>query len=262
MNASTFRSRVASAQAQCIEPEAVAPIRPNEGKGMRVLFIGDLHAPFQHTDALEFLAAAKERFQPQRIILAGDELDQHAIAQFDPDPDGYSAGHELNVGLEFMQKLYQLFPIAAVCTSNHGSRPFRKAYAAGLPRAYLKSYAEFMGSPKGWYWEDRIEVDGVVYQHGEGYSGKDAALNAAKDNMKPTCIGHVHSFAGVQYFNNGDQQIWGFNSGCVIDTSAYAFAYGKHARSKPVVGVGVIDKGVPLFYPMKMDAKHRWTGNL
>lgn len=262
VNRATFRGRVDSAHVRHIEAQSTRAIPHADGKGMRVLFIGDIHAPFHHPDALEFFKAAKEKFQPQRIILSGDELDQHAISQHDSDPDGYSAGHELNMGLEFMSSMYDLFPVASVCTSNHGARPFRRAYGAGLPKGYLKSYADFMCAPKGWHWNDRIEADGVIYQHGEGYSGQSAALNAAKDNMKPTCIGHIHSFAGIQYFNNGDTQVWGFNVGCVIDTSSYAFAYGKHHRSKPIIGIGLIDKGVPMFYPMRMDAASRWTGNL
>lgn len=259
---STLQNRLLHAASRQMEANTAVRVPKAEGKGLRTLFIGDLHAPFHHPDTLAFLTEAKEKLNPQRIVFSGDELDQHAISQHDPDPDGYSAGHELNVGLEFMQGLYTLFPVAGVCTSNHGARPFKKAYANGLPKAYLKSYADFMGAPKGWWWADRIEVDGVVYQHGEGYSGQNAALNAAKDNMRPTCIGHIHGFAGIQYFNNGDKQIWGFNVGCIIDTTSYAFAYGKHHRSKPIIGVGLIDKGTPSFYPMQMDHNRRWTGQL
>lgn len=257
-----FRRRVDAAHRYRLDPEIAKELPTLSGKGLRVLAIPDLHAPFQHPDALDFLKAVRDQFTPQRIVCLGDELDQHAISQHDPDPDGYSAGHELNVGLEFMQELYKIFPVCAVVESNHGVRPFKRAYRAGLPKAYLKDYHDFMSAPKGWYWQHKVEIDGVVYIHGEGYLGKDAAMNCAKDNMKPVVIGHVHGFAGVQYFNNGEKQIWGMNAGCLIDSDSYAMKYAKHHRSKAVLGVGLIDKGVPLYFPMRLDDKKRWTGQI
>ena len=262
LSESTFRGRLNAARKYHLEPEAIKAMPTLDGKGLRVLAIPDLHAPFQHPDAIAFLRACRDQFTPQRVVCLGDELDQHAISQHDPDPDGYSAGHELNVGLEFMHELYNLFPICAVIESNHGVRPFKRAYRAGLPKAYLKDYHDFMQAPKGWYWQHTVEIDGVGYVHGEGYLGKDAAMNCAKDNMKPMVIGHVHGFAGVQYFNNGEKQIWGMNAGCLIDVASYAMRYAKHHRSKAVIGVGLVDKGIPLYFPMRMDSKNRWTGQI
>lgn len=242
---------------------ATAPaVQDTPSHGDVILAIGDLHAPFMHPDAIAFLQAAKDKFAPTRIVLLGDELDGHALSQYDPDPDGFSAGHELNAGLEQLQPLYKLFPVASVCVSNHGIRPFKRAYQAGIPKAFLKSYREFMACPQTWFWEERIEIGDWLFEHGEGVSGPLGAMKKAMNNMKSTAIGHLHSDAGVLTFNNGDRVIYALNAGCMIDAKAYAFAYGKHSARKPVIGVAIIERGIPHFHPMQMDASQRWTGAL
>lgn len=224
----------------------------------RVLAIGDLHAPFEHPDALEFLRWVKKRFEPTKTVIMGDEADFHAISDYDHDPDGDSPGRELARAIEHLKEFYVEFPKARVCTSNHTSRPFRKAYKTGLPKAVFRSYREFLRAPKGWYWDDKFEIDGVVYQHGDPFTGKDAAIKAAQANMQSTVIGHVHSFAGIQYNANHKHLYYGFNVGCLIDAKSYAFSYGKTLPNKPIIGCGIITRGVPTFVPMLLDSKGRW----
>lgn len=223
-----------------------------------VLAIGDLHTPFEHPDTLPFLRWIRAKYQPNIIVCLGDEMDAHALSDYDKDPDGFSAGHELQRAIEHLKEFYEEFPKVLICTSNHTARPFRKAYKVGLPKALFRSYREFLRAPKGWFWEDRFEIDGVIYQHGDPFTGKDAAIKCAQSNMQSTVIGHVHSFAGIQYNANPKCLFYGFNVGCLIDKDAYAFAYGKSMPNKPIIGVGVIVKGLPLFVPMLLDAKGRW----
>jgi hypothetical protein len=258
----TLRARYVSAQARGIETTYIKPVKASSGSGKRILVIGDIHAPFQHPDTIAFLSAVKHKINPDRVVCLGDELDAHAISQHDPDPDGFSAGHELALGLEFMQELYQLFPVVSVCESNHGARPFKRAYRAGLPKAYLKDYRDFMGAPLGWNWDFKHVVDGIVFEHGEGVSGTMGAMKRAQANMRSTCIGHLHSDAGILWFSTGERTIFAFNAGCLIDTKAYAYAYGKNSLRKPVIGVGFIDRGNPHFIHMDMDDSGRWTGKV
>ena len=226
------------------------------------MVISDTQFPFEHRDTFSFLKAVKNRYKTDTTVHIGDELDFHCLSTYDPDPDGFSSGHELEKGLESMRKLYALFPECSVVFSNHTSRPFKRAFKAGIPRAFLRDYSEFLQAPKGWKWAETWEIDGVVYEHGEGVSGPDAARRKAMYNMKPTVIGHIHSHAGIMYINNGTNQIWGFNSGCLIDFKSYSYLYAKHHPQKPVISLGVVDRGVPHLYPMTMDKHGRWDGNL
>ena len=60
-----------------------------------VLVISDLHAPWQHPDAFEFLKALKKKIKPEFILNLGDECDAHALSFHDTDSDLMSAGDEL-----------------------------------------------------------------------------------------------------------------------------------------------------------------------
>lgn len=227
-----------------------------------VLAIGDIHYPFAHPDHFEFLQAVKESYKPTKIVCMGDEIDAHALSDYDHDPDGYSAGHELEEAITKLKKLYKLFPRVDVCTSNHTARPFRRAMKYGFPKALFKSYSEFLQAPKGWVWEDKFVIDNVIYEHGEGFSGQQGAIKAAIANMQSTVIGHLHSWAGIQFHANPRFLIFGFNVGCLIDKDSYAFGYGRVMKNKPIIGVGIIDKGVPTYIPMRLRKDGRWVGKL
>lgn len=240
--------------------ENICGVHVNNKGRYTVLAIPDLQLPFEHRDAIEFLKWAKKKYSPDLIVNIGDEVDMHALSNYDSDPDGYSAGHELEKSIEKLQEYYELFPKTMVCTSNHTARPFRKAFASGIPKAFIRDYREFLQAPKGWEWRDSWTVDGVRYEHGEGQSGAMGALKAAQSNGCSTVIGHLHSHAGIQYWANDEKILYGFNIGCLIDRHAYAFAYGKILKNKPILGVGIITKGVPTFVPLLLDKHGRWVG--
>lgn len=231
----------------------------NNGKH-RVLVIPDMQIPFEHPDTIPFLKWMKKKYSPDVVVNVGDEVDMHALSDYDHDPDGFSAGHELKKAIERLEEHYEIFPNVLVCTSNHTARPFRRAKKYGIPSAFLRDYRDFLQAPKGWVWKDQHEIDGVRYEHGEGRSGPLGALRAALANMVPTCIGHLHSHAGILYSANDKHLIYGFNVGSLIDRHAYAFAYGKNLKSKPIIGCGIVDKGIPTFVPLLMNSKGRWIG--
>lgn len=227
-----------------------------------VLAIPDLQQPFAHQDAFDFIRRLTKEFRPTTVVNMGDEIDFHAMGEWDHDPDGYSAGHELERAIESMKNFYKLHPETLVCTSNHTSRPFRKAFKHGIPVNVLKSYRDMLQAPSGWSWADHWEIDGVIYEHGTGFSGRDGALKAALGNMQSTVIGHLPAWAGIQYAANSKHLLFGFNTGCLIDRHAYAFRYGKDFKNKPILGAGIIQNGQPLYIPMQLNPRGRWTGRL
>jgi hypothetical protein len=223
-----------------------------------VLVISDTQYPFAHKDHMAFLAYIKNKYKPDTVVHIGDECDFHALSDWDHDPDGYSAGHELKAALEDMKKIYKLFPNVKACTSNHTDRPLRRAFKIGLPKAFLRTYKEFLNAPKGWEWANKWIIDGVVYEHGEGRSGVLGAYKAAMGNGRSTVIGHLHSFAGILYNADPEKLIFGMNVGCLIDKDKYAFNYGKNMVNKPILGCGLVIKGHPIFIPMLLDKNGRW----
>lgn len=212
-----------------------------------ILVIPDLHLPFQHEKTFEFLSAIKEQYKPTKVVCLGDEVDFHAISKYPSDPDGHSAGRELTLALEQMHLLYEIFPEVKVCTSNHTSRVYRRAFEVGLPKQVIKDYQQMLEAPIGWQWSDEWIIDSILFQHGEAYNKN--TVQSVQRSMMNVCYGHTHQ-VGISYVNIGRATYWGFNVGCLIDNNAYAFAYGKHSKFKPVTGVGIVIDGKPQFVPL------------
>lgn len=228
----------------------------------RVLLISDIQEPFAHKDALPFVLAVKKKYKTDTVVFAGDEVDQAGLSRFPQDPDGLSAGNELTESKLALGKWYKAFPEAYICTSNHTDRIFKRAFSAGIPRDYIRSYREFLGAPPKWSWHDHVFIDGVKYEHGDNQGGMFAAQNLAIANRCSTAIGHHHSHGGVNYIANDSELIFGLNSGCLIDRHAYVFKYGKGAKFKPTLGCGLVLEGVPFFIPMMLNKKERWIKEL
>jgi len=231
-----------------------------------ILVIADTQDPFSHVDYLSFCKFVWEQNGAQiprdrkRVIHAGDEVDQHTLGKWPADPNGRSAGDELEEAKLKLQNWYRVFPEVSVCVSNHSYRAYKKSHLNGIPSQFMRDLNEVYGAPPGWKWADRWIVDGICFEHGEHVSGPTAALNATTQNRMSTVIGHQHTHAGVIYSGSIHDEIWGMNVGCGIDVDAYAFKYGRPLRKKPNLGCGIIVHGIPYFVPMILDETKRWVG--
>ena len=227
-----------------------------------VLVISDLHCPFHHKDALDFLVAVEDKYNTTRTVCIGDEVDAHALSDFKTNPDGMGPGQEHNAAVDALRTFYNEFPVVDVLISNHTARPYRAAFNANIPKSYLKGYKEIYDAPDGWNWYQELEIDGVWYNHGMGFGGEHAHVTAAKKKMQSAVIGHVHANAGVRIVN-GKRNIFGLNVGCLVDEAAYAFDYAKDMPTSVTVGCGIVFHGeVAQFIPMLTDSNGRWTGDL
>jgi hypothetical protein len=228
-----------------------------------ILAISDTQEPFSHQDALEFVKHVRNTFyrpgDDLQVVHQGDEVDQHTLGKYASNPSGRSGGDELEEAKHRLRDWFKEFPKVRVCISNHSYRVYKKAFAAGIPMEFLKSINDVYEAPPGWKWADKWLIDDVIFEHGENVSGHNAALNAAIQNRKKTSIGHQHSCGGVQFLDSAFDQIWGLNTGCLIDVDQYAFDYGKNLRKKPTLGCGIIVNSIPMFVPMYLDKKKRWV---
>lgn len=230
----------------------------------RILVQPDLQAPFHHIDSVPFLLAVNDKFKCNEWVNIGDEVDFHTESgKYKPDPDGMGFREEFEGAVRLLKQLYGIWPRMKVCVSNHTVRPLKKAFNAGIPSVFLKTYSEFLQAPPGWKWADEWEIDDILFIHGEGFSGQSGHIKAAEKHRQSTVLGHIHSYAGINFINNRRGEfIFGMNVGCLIDIKAYAFAYGKNIPHKPTLGCGVILDGIPQFIPMIVDSKNRWIGKI
>jgi len=231
-----------------------------------ILYFTDLHAPYQHPDALDFLRAVDARYHPSMYICGGDEVDNHALSFHNSDPNLDSAGVELDQAREFLAELHDYFPDVRICESNHGSLHYRRAKAHGIPVQYLKTYRDILfpsGDGKQWSWHDNIRIEmqygkDLQFQH---QCNGDLIKGAAHEDCN-LIVGHEHSKFGIGYAASAGGAYWSVYGGCLLDIDSMAFAYGKLFNNKPVLGAVIIQDGVPHCIPMRVDAHNRWTGDL
>lgn len=228
-------------------------------KSRPILCISDLQIPFEAPNALDFCMHLKSHYRipDENILNVGDETDNLHGGQWPKDPDGrFSATGELAQTRETLKKWYCAFPEMKLAISNHGLRWIKKAIGAEIPSQMMRSYREIFEAPEGWQWKDEWRFNDLKHPfrmiHGLGYGGVNGHRNAAIDSGLSTVIGHLHSHAGICYLRTlGGLKIWGFNTGSLIDSTQYAFSYGKYNRMQPCLGVGVIfNQGqVPMWHP-------------
>lgn len=229
----------------------------------RVLVLGDLHAPFMHPDTISFLAALKAKYNPDRIISIGDEVENNAISYHESNPDLDSAGVELEKAVESLKPLYKMFPTMDILDSNHGSLVYRKAKTSLLPKAVIKEYRDILRAPKGWNWHDSLMIrlsDGQDCFFHHALSG--GPLKTAKEYSVNTVFGHHHTKASIEYASTPYKLLWAAYTGCLIDKKSLAFEYNKTTLGRPVISSLVIIDGQPKIAPMVLNESGKWTRKL
>ena len=224
-----------------------------------VLFISDLHAPYQHKDALYFLEALHSKHKFKRIINVGDEMDYHAMSFHDTDPNLLNAGDELKKAKKALQQLESIFPEMDLMESNHGSMKYRRAKAHGIPVELMVPYATACGVGQGWQWFPHRTYEfgshTVHVTHGKGVSTR------RNVEQMGCCFvqGHYHGLFELVYNGTPHALNWGMTVGCLIDDESLAFAYNKNTLKRPVLGCGGIIDGKPVLFPMILRRGGRWS---
>ena len=223
---------------------------------MKILCIGDLHLPFEHIDAYDFIKEIHASFKPDKVIYIGDEIDYHSFNFHEKEVDEmFSPAEELELSIERLQRYYELTPSAVVCESNHGSLVYRRAKFNGLPRYVIKSYQDLLQTPR-WTWKDRICMDDVYYYHQTSGQASFACRTVGKSVVQ----GHNHTKMGIEYIQNEHKLMFSAYTGCLIDRERYAFKYARANIQKPALGLLLVTDGIPTICPMILNAKGRWNG--
>jgi UDP-2,3-diacylglucosamine pyrophosphatase LpxH len=202
----------------------------------RILICGDLHLPFSHNGYLDFCKDVYSRYNCNQVIFIGDIIDNHYASYHETSPDGLGGGDELQFAIDQVKAWSDAFPVADVIIGNHDRIIMRKAFSSAIPKEWIKSYNEVLGT--NWNWVERIVYDDVQYIHGEGGT----ARTKAKNDMMSTVQGHIHTQAYTEWMVGNKFKIFAMQVGCGIDRSAYAMSYAR-AYKKQAIGCGVVIGG-------------------
>jgi len=234
----------------------------------RALVIPDLHAPYHHPDAINFLYRIKDVFGPfDKYICLGDETDGHAWSYHESDPSLANADLEFERAKKFMKTLYELTEYKCdVMESNHGALAYRKSKSAGLPsQIMLGCYERALEAPEGWNWmHSRVyeTLRGKVLTH-HGFSSNNTWM-VAKERGLSVITGHHHTKFKLhqEYIESAGRMLFAAQAGCLIDLKSDAFKYAENNREKQKLGAMVLYDGIPIMIPMLLNEYGRWIGTL
>jgi len=200
----------------------------------RVLVVGDLHSPFDLDSYFDHCVEVYERYNCNQVVFIGDVIDNHYSSYHETDADGLGGGQELELAIKRLERYYHRWPDAHVTVGNHDRIIMRKAQSGGVPKQWIKDYSEVLNTPK-WNFVTDVEIDGVLYIHGEAGTAK----TKARADMRSTVQGHLHTQAYTEYFVGANSRVFGTQVGCGIDAKSYAMAYMKVGK-KPAIGCAVV----------------------
>lgn len=223
-------------------------------KHNRVMCFGDTHAPFEHPNALEFLADTASDFEPDTVVHTGDLTDSYNFSRFAKDIAGESVGKELKRMRKFTAELGTLFPNIEMVKSNHDVRLWQSARMAGIPRECLIPWDKLIGAEDfNWRLHDdyffTVDADRSKWQVRHHATG--TALTTSQKMGRNVVLGHNHTRQGAYRWSpERNKALWGVDTGCMIDSKAYAFRYAGANAIQQVTGAILIEEGIPRILPL------------
>lgn len=219
--------------------------------------IGCTHIPYEEPGFLDFCLDVQRENRCGTIVHCGDLVNNGQIGYHEPEPDLKSPKGEMDEARRHLEDWYNAFPNLFLTWGNHDLLPQRKGKTAGLASKHIVPFRKVWDLPNGWKDDFRFVIDGVLYSHGSGYSGKFAAINFAKDNRISAVIAHLHPNFGAMFSATHKDCIFGVATGTGVDNNAFeaslAFSYGRNYKEKPIVGCSVIAYGEdPQMFRMRL----------
>lgn len=211
---------------------------------MKVIPVGDLHAPYHDKEAVKAILAHIRKERPHVVIQVGDLLDQYVFSKY-PRSSKISVEQDIKEGLkaaaDFWKRVKKIVP-RAKCYQVFGNHDLRlsKRIKEGLPELLevynpLSMY-RFEGVINLKDDRDHLEIDGVIYTHGH-LSSSIAHVNHYK---KPVVHGHLHK-ASI----TSQGSLWSMDCGYLADPSQLPLQYGASRLHNWARGLAVVEDGVP-----------------
>jgi len=210
---------------------------------MIVGVIGDTHLPFTHKDYRDFCRDTFNKYNVDKVVHIGDLVDHHGISFHESCPDGLSAGDEVSIVENLLIPWIEDFPEMTITLGNHDRLIERRAYQVGLSGRMITPLQQLYDFPSTWNAVDEVVIDGVLYLHGEGSGGDNSRKTYFTRRGCSVVVGHTHTSAGVDIYQQQFTTNFCMNVGCGIDEKSYAFAYARNFVKKPILSCGIVVNG-------------------
>lgn len=199
------------------------------GKFPRVVFISDIHCPFENVAALKIALKIIADFQPDLTVVGGDAHDNYLLSDHDKDPDRKDT---LQDELDHMRRVLikpisEMSPKNIYMIGNHEERTYRlvrrEPALFGLRALSFKRMAEL---PDDWsVYQDQmhLKIGKLLYLHGNvkgrGGGARHIASNILDKLRTSSISGHDHRI-DVAYATDYEGNVKGaYKNGHLSDVS-------------------------------------------
>jgi len=193
-----------------------------------VVFLSDIHVPFQDTRAVKAALALVKELQPHRVVLNGDIADFFQLSRFNVSHERIdSLQAEIDEANEFRRAVREAAPDSIICEvdGNHDSRI--KTYVAQNARSLVSLRAL---EPASLFGYKKLGIEwfpgagfllrpGFLVKHGDcvrSEAGATAKAELAKAGISGIS-GHTHRLATYRKSGYGPARQW-TEQGCLVRT--------------------------------------------
>ena len=198
-------------------------------KYKRVLFVSDIHCPYQDKSALRAMYNFMDWWKPQEVIILGDLVDFYAISKFSRDPERVlKLQEELDESVKILNQIREHAGKVSIyfLRGNHEDRLKKYLWSkaqelSGLRALRLEELLEFDRLKISYEDKNQIKCGGVMFKHGSiirMFAGYTAKGEFEKNGMSGVS-GHSHRLAQYRHTNEADSYIW-TEAGCLCQLDA------------------------------------------
>ena len=195
----------------------------------RVLFVSDIHCPYQDNQALKAMYSFMDWWKPNEVILLGDLVDFYAISHFSKDPErALKLQNEIDESVVVLDKIRShagKVPITLL-EGNHEVREEqylwnRASELSGLKALKLENLLELDRLKIKFVKNGIMHYKGIIVKHGSvirkfaGYTAK----GEFEKNGVSGISAHTHRLATYRQTNEGGAFVW-VESGCLCKLEA------------------------------------------
>lgn len=217
----------------------------------KVLFVSDIHAPFQDNQAIRALIAFGKEFKPDRIVFMGDVVDFYSVSSFDKDPiRALQLQEEIDVAVGILKVFRKEFPDVKMdfIRGNHERRLqkyiWKKAPAlTNMRDLTVQAQLQLDVMDITYHKTGRMILRGIVVKHGDIV--RKHSSYTAKGELEDTGISgvsaHTHRMGLHCHTNRGGRHFW-YEVGCLCKMNA-EYMEGKMPNWQQGFAAGYFKKG-------------------
>lgn len=175
-----------------------------------ILFIPDVHAPYEDTRAFNLMLAAARRFKPDHIVILGDFFDMYSVSSHSKNPNrAFSLKSEIDYSIDLLKKVVAINPSAkkVFLAGNHEDRLTRYLQDRAPELYNIINLPQILHLDKLGFkyisYKDHCTIGKLYITHDCGSSGKYAAFRCAEAFQRNIVSAHTHR---LQYLIDGNAE--------------------------------------------------------